>query len=331
MKKPVLNIIITLFVGIVFAFVAAGNVFAGNLYARMTQPKSPTYSDNFGITFTVLDIQGRSVDAKCFKKGPSDGVFSQFGSTQTLSAGGNTGSCQVTSAIMNTNGTYLFYVSATAGGDSVTSETEGLISVDYNTSGPGTPTNYVKEHTACQYKISFNSADDGGKTVKVEIYRSENTSFNLDSGTRVGTVNIGSNLPGSYMDTVPDCNKNYYYAIRAFDSAGNGSGVIGDTLTNTTITTTTPATTTTTGAIPVSGEGQVLGKETTQGVGPDEGDTLGEATDGAKPTTTPEVITGDGLPKEKSLTGNWALWFIILVGLAFGGYYVFKKRKESGK
>src|SRR6185369_9485240 len=90
-------------------------------------------------------------------------------------------------------------------------------------------TNYSKDKiTACEYKIHFRSADDAGKTVKVEVYRSENKSFSADAGSRVGTVATGSNTDNDFTQSVPDCNKVYYYAVRAFDSGGNGSGVTGD-------------------------------------------------------------------------------------------------------
>jgi hypothetical protein len=117
----------------------------------------------------------------------------------------------------------------------------------------------------CDYKIKFHTADDGGKTVKIEVYRSENTTFDVNDGSRVDTIGIGSNTDGSSITTPPSCNKEYYFAIRAFDENGNGSGVAGDSITKTTTTTTTttsgasgtpPAAG---GAIPAGTNGNVLG------------------------------------------------------------------------
>ena len=101
---------------------------------------------------------------------------------------------------------------------------------------------------------------------------------------------------GSFTDVnVPDCNKTYYYAIRAFDEANNGSGLAGDS--NTIVTTVTTTTTTTvndsnitdtTGAIRVAdsnipGEEEIANAEESAG---EESETSGE---GSVLGTTEEV------------------------------------------
>lgn len=312
LKKIFLTLIAASFLTVSPAFAVT------NLSARIEQPKSPTRSDTFDINFVALDILGRGVTVKCFKKGPSDGSFGQFGATLDLGNGGNSGNCHVDSGIINTNNaTYQFYVQAYAGADTATSATD---SVDYNTSGPGTPSNYSKDRlNACQYKINFKTSDDGGKTVKVEIYRSTSTSFTLDGSTRVGTVNIGSNTSGSFTDTVPDCGSTYYYEIRAFDSAGNGSGVVGDNVNTTTPTTTTPGGTTGGGAIPVSAAPSVLG---TQSAGASGGGVLGES------TPSPEVKE---LPSAASnvFSNPVFLGLLVLLGLLVAAYVLYKKRQEQ--
>ncbi|MBI4099616.1 hypothetical protein HY440_01270, partial [Candidatus Microgenomates bacterium] len=315
-KKKMFVIILALLAG--FTFLAQKPALAfDSLSVRIEQPKSPTKETTFDINFVALDILGRPVTAQCFKKGPSDGSFSQFGSNINLAAGGNSGNCHVDSGIINSNGsTYQFYVKALAGADTATSATD---TVDYNTSGPGTPSNYSKDRlNSCQYKINFKTNDDGGKTVKVEIYRSTSTSFNLNSGTRVGTVSIGSNSTGSFTDTVPDCGATYYYEIRAFDSAGNGSGVVGDDV-NVTTTSTTPSAGG--GAIPVSGSNipagpSVLGEKTATG----EGGVLGEA------TPSPEVKE---LPNPANAPSNylWLLGLLALLGLL--SWYALYRRRQS--
>lgn len=249
-----------------FVFLLAGKVnAASDLSIRMEQPKSPTNQDTFDITFVTLDIQGRAITVKCFKKGPSDGAFIQFGSDINIGSGGNTGKCAVNSSIINTSGTYQFNVQAQAGGDLTTSSTYG---VDFNTGGPGTPTNFGKERlNPCEYKISYRSANDSGKTVKVELYRSDSQSFTADSGTRVNSHAIGSDTADSFNDFIPDCSKNYFYVVRAFDSFGNGSGLEGDSSITVVEGSTTISETKTgggsqsnVGAIPV-GEGEVLAEK----------------------------------------------------------------------
>lgn len=312
-------------------FSLSGHVYAAtNLSIRIEQPKTPTNQSTFSINFTALDVLNRSITVKCFKQGPGEGSATQFGSDIILSAGGNTGNCQVTNSQINSDGTYAFSVKATAGADTATDSTN----VVYNTSGPGDPRDYAKSKIGnCTYNIHFKTAADGGKTVKVEIYRSENTSFNADSGTRVGTVNSGSDEAHDFGNDVPNCDKTYYYAIRSFDSAGNGSAVVGDNVTVTHLTTITPTPGQSQGAIPVAnGQSQVLG--TQSGSTSNSGQTLGEAS----PSSTPkeevkpeEAAVGDqGASKGlfSGLSKKWLLGGGIIVVIASYLYARSKKKAQ---
>ncbi len=233
----------------------AAHVYAANLSVRVEQPKSPTNQTSFDINFVVLDILGRTVTVKCFKQGPSDGSYVQFGSDQSFANGGNSGSCNTGSGVFSPEGNYSFRIDASAGGDGASDTT----SVTYDNSGPGDVRDYNKNHSgSCQYTIHFRTADDSGKTVKVELYRSDSVPFNADSGSRTQSIAAGSNETHDVTDTPPDCGKSYYYALRAFDSAGNGSALIGDNVTNNTVITPTPGQQQS--AIPVSStNGNVLG------------------------------------------------------------------------
>jgi len=279
------------------AFLWVGIVHAVSVSVKISQPKSPSNQNSFDINVVTLDIEDRAITVKCFKKSPSDGGFSQFGSDIAIAAGGNSANCSVNSSVMPSEGTYQFYATAVAGADPV--ETSSTISVEYKISGgPDTPTEYSKEKpSSCTYKVKFKTADDAGKTVKVEIYRSESTSFNTDSGTRVGSINIGSNAQGELSNDVPDCNKTYYYAIRAFDSVGNGSGVRGDSETHTTTILVSPTPGGAQGAIAAGAAGNVLGQETQP---TPAGDTLGEATPEAK---VEEVTPSAQGPVQSLFTG----------------------------
>lgn len=295
--------LLTLITGLFVSLVFASQVFAAipNLSARIEQPKSPTNINELDITVVTLDRQGRAITVKCFKKAPSDAGYVQFGSDIAVTPGGNSVHCETNSTILPTNGTYLFFAEAYAQSDVATTTT---VSVDYNTSGPGTPTNYSKSRTDCTYTIHFRSADDAGKTVKVNIYRSDSTAFNLDSGTLVGTVNIGSNTDADFANTVPDCSKTYYYAIRAFDSADNGSGVVGDSEVHTTTTTTTTTGTSagvTQGAVAAGTAGNILGEATgaTGAEGTAAGEVMGEGSPATSETYTP--------PKPGRVVWPWAV------------------------
>lgn len=314
-----MNKLMTAIIGTVAALAIAGQVFAGTMSIKLEAPKSPTNLTSLNLTFVVLDYSstGGAITAKCYKKGPSDGAFSQFDGDKAISAGGNTATCV---ANLNTEGTYQFYVTATnTAAETVQSDTR---SVEFKTSGPGTPTSYSKSRVnACDYKISFHTADDSGKTVKVEVYRSSNTTFTADDGSRVDTITIGSNADGSSTTTPPNCNTDYFFAVRAFDSSGNGSGLIGDSVTTTTTTTTVTGASGTTGAagaIPAGTNGNVLGASNGPLEGPTgtSGGVLGEAsasgTPTAAPTPTPAKPGGLFTPRNAGIGGGLLILLILL-------------------
>ena len=326
-----------LLLGVFAVFLFAGTSFASTS-VRLQQPGSPTNQDTFNITFVALDTDStKAITVQCFKNGPSDGaVFTAFGSAITLSAGGNTNVCQVNSGVMNEgNGTYKFYVTATGGSTDPVSTQATPVSVDFNNSTPGTPVNYNKtKPDDCTYKISFRSANDSGKTVKVVLYRSTDTNFSVDSSHQVNTLSIGSDTDGSMTNNVsPNCSTEYFYVLRAFDVYGNGSGVVGDS--NVTTTIVNPTTTTSggaQGAIPVSGGGQggsVLGAGTKAA----EKEVLGESTKSPAPSKAPIAKTSQN---PVSLGANWVsghkkisfLALLILAGLGFYLYRRFGKRVE---
>lgn len=233
--------------------ISASSVMAATtpLTVRLEQPKSPTNDNTFNITYTTMDLQNREITAKCFKKGPTDAAYNQFGSTVNY-IGGGSGNCVVNSSVMNNSGTYLFKVEVLAGLDS----NSDSVTVDFGSSSlPETPVEYDKDKIEdCKYRIKGKSADDG-KTVKVELYRSDDLEFKADAGSRVHTFNVGPNTSFELDNSVPHCDRDYYYALRAFDAYGNGSDLIGDRNIKVTFTesTTTETTTSETGALLVEG------------------------------------------------------------------------------
>ncbi|HPR99309.1 MAG TPA: choice-of-anchor K domain-containing protein [Candidatus Woesebacteria bacterium] len=316
-KKSSMKLIAIIFLAI-FSFFAPSAQALDSLSVRLEQPKSPTNLNDLKLTFVALDINNNAITVKCYKKGPSDSSYTQFGSDIPLTAPGNTSQCQTNSSILSSEGTYNFYVTAN-------DEQSNIVSLDYKTSGPGTPSNYRKEwlNGGCDYKINFKTADDGGKTVKVELYRADITDFILDNGSRVASVNIGSNQESSITNTVPDCSKSYYYVLRAFDDAGNGSGTIGDSVTITTTSTTIGTTTTTTGAIPV----------TNATLAPEEGENaLLTGTPSPEEFTTSNeegTVLGTVDTVKSFLQKSWLPLLLGLIGLFAIIRYALSKKKKS--
>ena len=250
-KKTMLTILLTLLsFGLIISPIRAQT---SNLSVRLEEPKTPTNTKNIELKFVALDIQGRGVTVNCLKKGPSDSSFVQFSSETLSGVNGNASHCSLSLAITD-NGPYQFQTKAVAGGEEALSN---IVSLDYNTAGPGTPNDYRKDKiNNCDYKIHFKTANDGDKTVKVELYRSTSTDFSANNESLVNSVNIGSNQEKDIYISVPDCTKSYYYVLRAFDNAGNGSGVIGDTITKNIINNTTTVIPTS-GAIPLIGDNNI--------------------------------------------------------------------------
>lgn len=292
------------------------------LSVRIEQPQTPTRSNDWKLGFSVLDRSFGTPTVTCYVKKPSSGSYVSFGATHTSAKPeGDNGSCLVDSSVVSEQGTYSFYVTAVSG---ELSENSATVTVLYDTEGPDRPVYYHKENIGyCHNKISFRSADDGGRTSSIQIFGSTNTTFNTDAGTRLGSVTLGSNQEGSFTHNQvgEDCNKTWYYVIRAYDSVGNSSAHLGDEIV--TITTITPSAPTF-GAIPVTtGAGSVLGQEASA-----------TATNTATPA--PEQtsnVEGSGLVAGikdvvNTATSNPKIWYYLAgVVLLILGIYVYSRRR----
>ena len=312
---------------VIIAALAAGIISGSNAVMAATQlavqigePESPTRTADFKIGFVALDIENRTVDAQCYKKGaPDTAIATEY----TAKDGGNSGNCVVDSSVMPADGTYEFFVTVNAGADSATSET---VSVELNTSRPGTPKNYDRDDlNDCQNKITFRTANDA-ITTRVELYRSKDTDFTANDAAKVDEKNILPDTNGSFVNTVPDCDEDYFYAVRAFDEAGNGSGVVGDVKVKTeTETRTRTVTIPGPAAIPVL----TPGTEETPAEGEVAGEAGGEGLEiGEEGEEEGAEVLGEEVSAEKSAFKNPLLWIVIaiILGIIF---YAYRTRKNA--
>ena len=249
-------------------------------------------------------------------------------STVGLPSGGSSGVCAIN---LDTDGGYDFYTEATASGEVSKSKTVSLV---LNTAVPGTPRKYNRNGGSCS--VSFTTADDGGLTGKVVMYRSKNTEFVADNSTKVQEGNFGSNIEGVLTDPNDNCD-DYYYAIQAVSEGGIGSDFTGDedvdveTRTRTRTVYEENIVYTGGGAIPVEEtEGTITeeaGATATEGGVTEEGTVQGEATEGAL-SEGAETEQGKvaGIFSEKNSKYGW-----VLVGLAVLGatYYVMRRRAKK--
>ena len=273
------------------------------LAVKLTELKSPTRYQDQKLGFTVLDTNNVGVNVSCYKKSPSDSNFVEFGAAQNLAVGGSSGYCQTNSSVIGDRGTYEFYVTADAGNGV---EESNHVSLVFDNQSPAAPSGYSKDHaSSCRYILHFHTSNNG-QTARVEIYRSLDKTFTADAGSRVGSLDIEADKDGTYTDNLADqCDKDWFYAIRAFDAAGNGSDIAGDIITvNTVINQTTAKPTI--GAIPVSGN--VLGKSAV-------GEVLGDDQVNTTPADTSHSIPAASV----SHTSKWII--ILLVALALSAAY----------
>lgn len=309
-----------LFFAAFFLFPSNAHAAVGNLQVRLEKPKTPINTSNVELNFVAMNIDQNFITVKCFKKYSTEATFSKFGADiSSPNAGYNASHCSL-SPVLIAEGSYQFYVEA----NGVNSNT---VAMDYKTSGPGTPNDYRKDHpNNCDYKIHFKTADDAGKTVKVEVYRADVTNFILDDGSVVSTVSVGSNEERDVTNSVPDCNKNYYYVIRAFDNAGNGSGPVGDSVVTSTITT---ATTTTAGTTVKTGTSAIPVVNVT--LAPGEENATNTVTSTPVDTTGGGTVLGTTQTAKNFIQKYWLYLILALVIIVLIIRYVLQKKKSPGR
>jgi LPXTG-motif cell wall-anchored protein len=324
-------------------FFSSSPVQAANLSIKIEVPETQVESPNFRIGFVALDIVGRPITVECQVQGPSDALFATFATPVSGAVGGNSGDCVVSAAVMPTDGEYQFQVVATASGGEGADEsvTAGPVTVALHSVIPGTPYDYDRDDASCMNNIMFKTAADGDKTVKVELYRSLATSFTADASTFVAEQMIGSDVSGAFAIPAPGCSNDYFYALRAVEIHGNGSGFVGDKDVNVDTNTVTRNRTTTvtlpgaTGALAVVGAdgaageaaaGEVQGAETV-------------AEEGSRETALPAgSVLGDGDEQEIGLFDQMKDWItshpwwsaLALLGLILlSSYFGIRSRKKS--
>lgn len=304
-------------------FVATDTAKAGSvpdLYIRAEKP-AVAANGSFTLDFVTLDTdQSGAITVKCQVKKPGDADFTTF-QTIPVQVGGNSGQCSVGSAELPDDGTYVFRVTATSGSEVATSKESP---VAYDTIFPGKPKSIDKSYRHdCVNHVVLRTADDG-QTSKVEVYRSSHEDFVADASTLVHTAAVGPNATYAYDDVRPDalCGKKVFYAVRAFDDAGNASPVREEDISETnhvTVyedTTAAGSVTLTPGAAGAGTgvEGAGSGSETVNGTV--EGAQAGEqgAVEGAE--------TASGGP-------NTWIWVIIAGAAAYGAYRYYIARKKG--
>ncbi|MGW8185328.1 MAG: prealbumin-like fold domain-containing protein [Candidatus Moraniibacteriota bacterium] len=332
LKDLSMKVMLLMIMGMGMIFIANDNIaqavetIAPNI--RLEQPVSPTNDKNLDVGFVVLDIDNRPVTVDCYKKGPSDLAAVKF-NTVALPAGGSSGVCAIA---LDADGNYDLYAMASADGDSSPSNS---VSVSLATNTPGTPTNYDRDNEGCT--VTFNTANDGGLTKKVVLYRSTEAKFVADNSTKVQEGNFESNVGGSLVDPNGNCD-DYFYAIQAVSEAGIGSNFVGDvdvdTETETRTRTVYDETVVYTGggAIPVT-EGQITEGATEEGEVAQEAEgekaVQGEEAEGELVEGAESEGQVAGIFSEKNSKYWWGVGLIALLSAVYYGYRKYAQKNKK--
>ena len=295
-KKAILTTTLT-----ILMFAIPSVVKAANIKVDIMTPPAITNKSTIKIGFVALDISGEDISVQCYKNGEEMGA--------PIAA--SSGECVATDL---TTGTYTFYVIAksTSG-----EETSKVVTVVVNLEKPSPVIDYSKTGNI----LKFKTADDG-KTVKVEIHRSEKPSYTANASTKIHEMTVSPNTEQSWTDTTAEAGKTYYYALRTVDAQGNISTFVSDPEVVPVVPTTTgsvDSSTSPTGEVKESEvDGEVAGEEDTAKNGDTDGEDKEEEKEGEE-----EVKEG-----AKSFLQKWYIWLPII--LVIGGiiFYVRKQRKD---
>jgi len=207
------------------------------------------------------------------------------------------------------------------------------VKVSYDSEGPERPKYIEKDKDgSCQFEITVKTHADGN-TAYIEVYADDDKNIEANAGSRIKTVTAGPSEKVEFDHDLfgSDCGKTFYYATRAFDSHHNPSDLRVEELTNTktvTTTTTDEGTEETFGAIPVSGEGSILGDASDADGDADadgeDGDVLGEDSDAGADADEDGILGGASSKMSKVLK-----WAAILVVVVFFGNVIKKKAKKD--
>lgn len=292
--------LIGIVLGMLITLSMAHTTLAMTPVVHITQLPEYTTTNSFKLSYSALTDDPASISAQ-FSAKKDGGAYTAFGGTF---AGAN-GQVQVTDVQIPTDGKYCFIVEI-AGASSETCST-------YDSTHPANPYNFRKEQVGVTtMRIRWTNPSDTDYDVTY-IYRGEQPDFSADEGHKVGGLGGTFNEEMSYDDNGLDlANKTYYYAIRSFDKAGNGSGLIGDSVVNTTVLGTSTGTGTggSVTALPKEKTGEVLSEETT---------TPTEAVE--KPSVVNQALT-------RIATGSKLKWIALgafLIGIA--SYFILRRRK----
>lgn len=185
-------------------------------YVYITQLPAYLNKEDFKISYSALSEN--PIFAQFYIRKDGDSSWRTLGSPLS----GASGYVQVHGGdIYNGDGKYFFKVVINSG--SAEDQTSTII----DRQSPDPVRDYWKEKLGDgHYKLHWRNPDNEDFD-KVIIYRSDSANFTADSSTEIATVWGTRNSEMTYENAAA-AGKEYYFAIRAIDKAGNVSSVVAD-------------------------------------------------------------------------------------------------------
>lgn len=208
-----------------------GSAAADTWTGTISQLPATMNTHNFNVEYNAFSLQANSFTAQLKVLAPGSEGYLPCGSTQDTSAdpndvNGGAGSINV-AACVPSDGDYSFEVVITrdgTGGSDV--QTVGPTSTHVDATAPGAPIYHGKTQAGNSYTLSFNAPSDSD-VASVQIFASTSKTYTANATTRVGSVTVSPNGAYSFSYTAPD-SATRYFSLQAFDTAGNGSAIVGD-------------------------------------------------------------------------------------------------------
>jgi len=324
MKKTIIALVI-----LILACFLAQPVFAGNLKIALSDLPDYKTNTDFRLYYTYFETEKKQATVNLFirKEGQDWHQIADSDKTAVSDYFQLQGS-----DFYDGGGKYNFYAAAVTSDQTLDSN---IVSTTIDTTAPDTPSEYSKEkinNNTYRLKWKTPNNDDFSRTL---VYRSKEQNFTADSGTLVAEVGGAKDTEVIWEDTGLEINREYYYALRAVNQAGNASGLVGDGGTVTYEETIVEITPTPGGvgaeevaAIPVekakekikevgaTEEGQILGSEAKEESTPAE-----EAEEAEEETGE---IVGETKEKENRRILVFGLSGLIILGII--GYFFYRRR-----
>jgi hypothetical protein len=105
-------------------------------------------------------------------------------------------------------------------------QTTATKNVHVDATGPAAPIYGGKTVSGKTYTLNF-TAPSTPDVSHVQIFASTNQTYQASDATRVGDISVSPNQSKTFTYTAPDSTPRYF-ALQAFDAAGNGSPTVGD-------------------------------------------------------------------------------------------------------